>query len=738
MKNLLITLFGLCTLLAFRPKPGFHLSGNISGGIEGMKIYLRYADVQGAKPMDSTFLRKGKFTFSGNMSSPRYCTILLKDTATGTDRYMQDKVIELFIENSAISVAAPYDSLHIEYDKYEGGVQTDALVVKGSESNELYLQFERRARIFRQESLDLFMQYVKVLNPEKGQQPAPRSAGMALTAKMDIVDSLRKDWIMGFIADHPVGAVTAFLADNVLNYGSTTTSDVDRLLARFGAAKEKDFLVSKFLTDATERKTTVVGSSLMDVTLKDTAGISHALSDYVGKGKYVLVECWASWCHPCRADIPHLKEVYDLYHPYGFEIVSVSLDDRRDNWTKAINQEKMPWLQLSDLAAFNGPLPKNYHINGIPHCLLFDPQGNLVTVNMRGSWMDSRLIRMYGNHFPGEGMTHVSGHIPGLKDGPVYISYMRDTLRLRDSVTAAGGQFVWEAKMPAPQRVAIMFGRVYHQVFIESGDVRISSPDTGNTIRVEGSKPQEESDAYEASVKDLTDRQIALYAKWGKGSKEDQANVERELEAIDKEKETRADVFVKAHPGSVFSVSLISDRAVMGDYETVSKGYGLLSSEAQQGAAGQQIARRLEVLKRSVPGSSAVDFTQNDTTGKPVRFETFKGKYVLLDFWASWCGPCRAENPNVLKAYNEYKSRNFTVVGVSMDDDGGRWKKAIRDDKMPWAQLSDLKGGRGNEVASYYGIQAIPSNLLIDPAGKIIARNLRGEALRAKLAEVLE
>jgi peroxiredoxin len=176
----------------------------------------------------------------------------------------------------------------------------------------------------------------------------------------------------------------------------------------------------------------------------------------------------------------------------------------------------------------------------------------------------------------------------------------------------------------------------------------------------------------------------------------------------------------------------------MGDYETVSKGYGLLSSEAQQGAAGQRIAQRIDILKRSVPGSRAVDFTQNDTTGRPVRFETFKGKYVLLDFWASWCGPCRAENPNVLKAYNEYKNRNFTVVGVSMDEDGARWKKAIRDDKMPWAQLSDLKGGRGNEVASYYGIQAIPSNLLIDPAGKIIARNLRGEALQAKLAEVFE
>ena len=400
MKKLSIIILCLCTLFSFRPKPGFHLAGTITGGIEGMKVYLRYADVQGAKPLDSVVLHKGRFVFSGNMSSPRYCTILFKDTSTKKDRYLEDKVIELFVENSDISVTAPYDSLHIEYDKYTNGVQTDALVVKGSESNELYLQYYGQAIKLRKEHMDLFTQYIKFLNSDSGQVRQPRATGMSLAAKMDVLDSLRKARMMEFIQDHPVGPVTAFLAGNALNYGDMTVTDVDGLLKHFEAGKGKDTLVSKFLTDAEMMKKTVVGSSLIDVRLKDTAGVSHALSDYVGKGKYVLVECWASWCHPCRADIPHLKEVYDLYHPYGFEVISVSLDEKRDNWTKAINQEKMPWLQLSDLEDFNGPLPKNYHINGIPHCLLFDPQGKLVTVNMRGSWMDIRLIRMYGNHFP--------------------------------------------------------------------------------------------------------------------------------------------------------------------------------------------------------------------------------------------------------------------------------------------------------------------------------------------------
>ena len=130
-----------------------------------------------------------------------------------------------------------------------------------------------------------------------------------------------------------------------------------------------------------------------------------------------------------------------------------------------------------------------------------------------------------------------------------------------------------------------------------------------------------------------------------------------------------------------------------------------------------------------------LDFQQKSADGKQVGYADFKGKYVLIDFWASWCGPCRAENPNVLKAYNRYKDNNFTVVGISLDDKEENWKKAIREDKMPWTQLSDLKGWE-NEVSTYYGIRAIPSTLLVDPGGKIIAKDLRGEMLNQKLAEL--
>jgi len=120
-----------------------------------------------------------------------------------------------------------------------------------------------------------------------------------------------------------------------------------------------------------------------------------------------------------------------------------------------------------------------------------------------------------------------------------------------------------------------------------------------------------------------------------------------------------------------------------------------------------------------------------------IALSSFKGKYVLLDFWASWCGPCRAENPNVLKAYNEFKDKNFDVFAVSLDDKKENWLKAVKDDAMPWTQVSDLKGWK-NQAAGMYAITAIPQNFLINPDGKIVASNLRGEALVKKLKELIK
>ena len=137
-------------------------------------------------------------------------------------------------------------------------------------------------------------------------------------------------------------------------------------------------------------------------------------------------------------------------------------------------------------------------------------------------------------------------------------------------------------------------------------------------------------------------------------------------------------------------------------------------------------------------GQTAPEFSLPDYKGKRVSLSSYRGQYVLVDFWASWCAPCRQENPNVVAAYAKYKNRNFTILGVSLDETDGKeaWTKAVMQDNLTWTQVSDLKGW-GSEVVSLYGIQGIPFNVLVDPQGKIIAESLRGSDLAATLEKVL-
>ncbi len=210
-----------------------------------------------------------------------------------------------------------------------------------------------------------------------------------------------------------------------------------------------------------------------------------------------------------------------------------------------------------------------------------------------------------------------------------------------------------------------------------------------------------------------------------------------EMADLKVEKKKAEVVFIQKHPDYFMSLVALND--VIGplpvDVPSLKKLYGKLDKSVQQTATGIKTKTALDKFDAVSIGRMAPAFSSTDTAGKTISLSDYRGKYVLLDFWASWCGPCREENPTVVKAWKKFKDKNFDVLSVSLDQPGKHdaWVKAIHDDHLDWQHVSDLKYWN-NEVAQLYAVRSIPQNFLIDPQGKIIAANLRGEALNKKLA----
>jgi peroxiredoxin len=281
-------------------------------------------------------------------------------------------------------------------------------------------------------------------------------------------------------------------------------------------------------------------------------------------------------------------------------------------------------------------------------------------------------------------------------------------------------------------------------LFLEKGTITVNSKDSVSKAVITGSVLNDDNRRLTAQLATITKKAQALMAEAKSATPDQQktpdfqSRIQAKYKNIQAEQKAALKNFITANPNSF--LSLLAINSVGGpapDPSEIEPLFTGLAQSLKDTETGKNLKRSIDALKVTAIGALAPDFIQNDVNGAPVKLSSFKGKYVLLDFWASWCGPCRQENPNVVRNYNKYKAKNFTVLGVSLDKAEGKsaWLAAIKSDGLDWTQVSDLKYWN-NEVATLYQVSSIPQNFLIGPDGKIIAKNLRGEDLDAKLQEL--
>ncbi|MBT2563118.1 AhpC/TSA family protein [Pedobacter sp. ISL-68] len=340
----------------------------------------------------------------------------------------------------------------------------------------------------------------------------------------------------------------------------------------------------------------------------------------------------------------------------------------------------------------------------------------------------------------------------------VFLVYVINGKIKEDSSTVSHGSFMFSGQVPDITYATLYLDYKgvgirkmdrefpdYRYLYLVNGATNISGTDSLKKAKISGSGTviNEDKLRYTAMLRPTgnaiwqLNKDFNAAPKEKRESKEFIATYQKKHSEIDAQVKALNKQFLAAHTNSYVSFDALKDlEGRYPHFNELQPEFLKLSPSLRASNAGLAYQKYLNKLKAVALFSSVPEFSAPDTSGRLISLASYRGKYVLLDFWASWCGPCRAENPGLVKAYHHFKDKNFTILSVSLDAKRSDWSKAVVQDGLPWTNISNLKDWNDNDIIQLFGIKAIPYNLLIDPAGKILARNLRGNDLQEQLEKI--